>query len=107
MAWLNRVFEGPPDLRFGVAQKLTRSTSLGLFVYILIITDLPAYSNERYERLLLGAWEDTLNWAEDPEGLCGRLGLFRWQPTGLRNLGSNTFLVNNDKQTLCQSCFSS
>ena len=30
--------------------------SLGLFVYILIITDLSAYSNERYERLLLGAW---------------------------------------------------
>jgi len=31
--------------------------SLGLFVYILIITDLSAYSNERYERLLLGAWQ--------------------------------------------------
>jgi len=30
--------------------------SLGLFVYVLIITDLSAYSNERYERLLLGAW---------------------------------------------------
>jgi len=30
--------------------------SLGLFVYILIITVLSAYSNERYERLLLGAW---------------------------------------------------
>ena len=30
--------------------------SLGLFVYLLIITDLSAYSNERYERLLLGAW---------------------------------------------------
>jgi len=29
--------------------------SLGLFVYILIIMDLSAYSNERYERLLLGA----------------------------------------------------
>jgi len=29
--------------------------SLGLFVYLLIITDLSAYSNERYERLLLGA----------------------------------------------------
>jgi len=30
--------------------------SLGLFVYILIITDLSAYSNERYEQLLLRAW---------------------------------------------------
>jgi len=30
--------------------------SLGLFVYLLIITDLSTYSNERYERLLLGAW---------------------------------------------------
>ena len=29
--------------------------SLGLFVYILIIIDLSAYSNEQYEWLLLGA----------------------------------------------------
>jgi len=36
--------------------------SLGLFVYILIITDLSAYSNERYERLLLGAWVQARFW---------------------------------------------
>ena len=37
--------------------------SLGLFVYILIITDLSAYSNERYERLLLGACLESSFWA--------------------------------------------
>jgi len=35
--------------------------SLGLFVYILIITDLSAYSNERYEWLLLGACSNSSN----------------------------------------------